>query len=105
MKRETRKAILESIEHHERMKAYAMKQNPKHTAFYQDLSVNIGESIFSPDCPLCVLFSEDCTDCPLNCCSERERVWSDLYYSETWGDFVKNEIKMISILESLLKGE
>lgn len=89
-------AIKASIEHWQRMIAWAKEQPYGQEPDSEKMKRAIGEKWFTADCSLCKVFKShyngDCRPCPLHdsrqyhwvCCNE----WVDVNNSETWGGWV-----------------
>ena len=109
------KAIVDSIEHWERMIAWAEKQDPGDLVSSDDMLVGIGEIWGGADCPLCQLARVEARDscflCTLGCthghCNAQRsaNAWSDDKMARHWKDWLMHARRMLVQLKSLLPGK
>jgi len=116
MKPSTKEAIQatqQSADHWGRMIEWVKRQDPEWTADYHYMEIEIGESWYSEDCPLCEHFLHysdvPCDGCPLRvvfgqCIDPLAlNAWSDVRWSRTWGEWLEAAEVMLFQLETTLK--
>jgi hypothetical protein len=106
MTKKAKEALQKSIEHWERMAAWAKKQNKKSIFNTDYMFLEINESTGAGYCSLCDRYlHSNCDKCPLdekyNCIGVNSPYRLCLG-SKTWSDFVKNGTKFIKIMKELL---
>ena len=96
-----------TIEHYERMIKWAEKQDGRKRICQTKMEIEIGESYFSDSCPFCDAFHDEyrgCSCCPLRlnesgtCC---DYMWSELYHSKRWGEWIRNAKRVIEFVENV----
>ena len=105
-------AIKASIEHWQRMIAWAEKQPDWEEKKSFSMNKAIGEHWYGTNCPLCWKYTiNNCFNCPLSkkygfCSSNNKRnLWFFVTNSYNWGEWLINAKKFIKQLKSLLPKE
>jgi hypothetical protein len=113
-----KEAIEKSIEHWEKMIAFAETLPQEERPCYYKMLIGIGEDWHGGHCPLCEIFTvsidEDgtreveCTKCPLNTgwkgCNQVDSPWKRVNNSLTWKEWLIRAKEMLAVLKELYKG-
>ena len=109
MTKKAKEALQKSIEHWERMVAWAKKQDKKLKFDRDYMCLEIGESTGPGGCTLCsIYYLGDCYGCPLDekyNCLRPDSPYRVCLSSKTWSDFVKNGTAFIAIMKGLLPNQ
>lgn len=100
------KAIQDSIAHWERMIAYVKTLDKEQDSNRHYLKDKINEAWLGYDCPLCTLYEDDCSTCPLynyeqTECDDEDSLWQNVNDSTTWGDWIVNANRMLNALKAI----
>ncbi len=111
--KETIQATQQSMDHWKRMIEWVSQQDPEWITDYHYMEVEIGESWYSEDCPLCEHFLLDpdapCNDCPLRvvfgqCIDPLAlNAWPNVRWARTWDEWLEAADVMLFQLETVLK--
>jgi hypothetical protein len=100
-------AIEKSIEHWEKMIAWAKTQNPEDKVSKDLMLEKIGENTCGDYCLLCQYFEcyVDAPTCPLHLanhgCNDGDSPWRRVISSPTWNIWIERSNKMLKALKEL----
>jgi len=109
--KEAIQATQQSVDHWKRMIEWVKQQNPEWITDYHYMEIEIGESWYSEDCPLCehFLYETVCGNCPLRVvfgqCTDHSALnaWSNIRWARTWAEWLEAAEVMLLQLETVLK--
>jgi len=104
-----KEAIKDWIAHWERMIAWVEKQRPRDCTYMYRMVDAINECWDLAYCPLCKLYSFNCTQCPMGnkygACNNKnsENLYGQVHRSLTWKKWLKYAKEFLKQLKSLLE--
>lgn len=104
-------ALKQSIAHHKEMSEWVKTKNPNSRPSSKRMMEEINQNWGGEYCALCKEYFEErrCVKCLLyqtgQYCENEGSYWDRLFFSETWGEWLEWDAKLIDHMKKILKGE
>ena len=91
----------ETIQHYERMIAWAEKQDQEEFKDEMDMFDSLGESWNGMSCIFCIVHDQDCEKCELNETHLCHYPWHSMQSSVTWGEWVEQAKHFLILIKGV----